>query len=178
MSKLPFFRRAGIGTGLVLLVLLGACQNREVLSLASLRPPVADVPGATRMQIKSEVKVADYPAGDEAPVTIRGLRLQNVEESAYYKYFLGGEKGAAYKLKISIYTDAAGRQKAWSHQYPPFILEAGEPRDWGDGGFIVPGRMGAFGLGRVNVQVEASGAAPELEAVLQLLLQRARRLRQ
>ena len=161
----------------ILCLWLFACSNPSPLSMDKLRPPLEEVPGAHRIEIKSEVDVSDFDA-DNAPVAVAGLRAQNITESAYYKYHLDSPQPAVYKLKLSIYSDAASREQAWARTYPDALLQGVEPRPWGDSGFIMPGKAGAFGLGRVVVNVQASGkAADQLETVLERMHERAKSLK-
>ncbi len=140
-----------------------------------LKPPLAEVPGAERIEIKSEIDVRDF-AEARAPVAVRGLRQLNVVESAYYKYHLGGDAAGSYKLKLSIYGDVASRRQAWALNYPPALREGAQERSWGEAGFVVPGKAGAFAMGRVIAHVELSGAADQLDTVLETLLRRSQAL--
>lgn len=161
----------------VLLLILQSCSAPEALSLAALRPAYSEVEGATSLQVKSVVDVREYPA-DTDVLSVRALRQQQVVESGYFKYHLPGDPGRAYKLKMIIYESAQVCAKAWAHQYPAFIREAGRPRDWGDDGFEVPERMAAFRLGRLSVQVDAVGGGLDPVVLAEQVLARARRLRQ
>lgn len=154
---------------------LGSCQSQEPLSMVQLKPGLGEVPGAARIEIKSEIDVRAFP-DDQAPVAVRGLRQLNVVESAYYKYHLAGSPSGSYKLKLTIYSDEASRRQAWALNYPPQLREGAQDRPWGEAGFVVPGKAGAFGQGRVIAHVELSGAADQLEAVLETLLRRSRQL--
>lgn len=181
MHSLPFggwTRAIGVPCGLMLTAGLGlllACSDSQPLSIAALRLPVEAVPGAVRLEIKSELKDTGA-AGGQVPLAMQALRSQHIVESAYFKYHLGPEKPGSYKVKMSIYTDAGRRAAAWAAKYPPAMLDGTEPRPWGDQGFVVPGRMGAFGLGRVYLQIEAVGEPPGLEALVEAFLERAQAL--
>ncbi len=159
----------------LLLALLLACQGREPLSMLRLKPALSEVPGAQRIEIKSEIDVRAFPQ-DQAPVAVRGLRQLNVVESAYYKYHLAQQPAGSYKLKLTIYSDEASRRQAWALNYPPQLLEGAQDRSWGEVGFVVPGKAGAFAQGRVIAHVESSGSADQLDLVLQTLLRRSQQL--
>jgi hypothetical protein len=153
-----------------------ACTSKAGLSLDALHLPLAQIPHAQRLEIKSEFRASDDQSL-EPPLHIQALRNQNIAETGYFKYHLGPDIKGTYKVKLTIFTGASSRRDAWVRKYPVAVLAATETRDWGEQGFVIPGRLGAFTLGRLNLEVEALGQASELETVMRTFAKKAANLK-
>lgn len=165
------WRQAATISGWLALLTLAACSEPATLTIDSLRLPLSEVPGAQRLEEKSALVVGDQ----QGDVAVTALRRQGISASAYYKYHLAG--GGQYKLKVSIFEDAARRRAAWQRKYPPAVLAGTERRDWGESAFVIPDQVGAFSVGRINLEIEAGGGAKDLDAVLAACARRAAKLR-
>ncbi len=125
-------------TGLLLALLVVACQGREAapLSVVDLRLPADGFPGIVEIVTKTEL-IDDYPAtAQDLPGMVATLRDLGIRSTAYYRYLVDWH-GRRYliKFKINVFKDKAAAARDWRLRYPEAFRERSTALLLGDEGF-------------------------------------------
>lgn len=138
--------------------LLASCTPDSQPHVTALVMPAPDGFGVQVIEHKSLAsQTADAnPAASE----IAFLQHEKISSSAYFKYKLSG--GAAYKVKMNVFTERGAELEHWKRRYGDDLRGQAKPLGNVDEGFELPGRISAFLVGPVMVEILATGGAPRL----------------
>ena len=154
---------------LVIAIGAGAC-SRAPAQITELRLPQDGFPGVVKVDDKSVVQVT---AADDATAVrdrgvMQGLASQKITGTGYWRYWVGDDSARGiYKVRTTLFEDAAASAAAWDRRYAPQALEGSEPLALGDTGFFYKNQVAGFRSGVMIVEIAAEGQAPQLREFIQ-----------
>lgn len=152
--------RSGVAAAafLALAVVLAACATIPPAPVADdLQMPATAFPGIT--EVRNRAFVEDHPTDGAEAVTPEStaLRRAGLTSAAQYRYVLGGEQPALFKVRVDVFRDEATAAAQFRGRHLPQALAMTGPLEAGDDGFIYEDLYAGFRVREVTVEIRADG---------------------
>lgn len=144
--------------------LVCACSRAPAPDVLDLLMPLDQAAGVQRIQHKSVLVPDRRGVGAQSPQDMAALEGQNIQSSAYFKYWLDDKR--AYKVRINVYSDAKARRAGWNRRYPPETLTRADSLGLGETSFLQDDKIGGFASHTALVEISGSKGAKNLEAFI------------
>ena len=118
-------------------VVLAACATIPRAPVADdLKMPATAFPGIT--EVRKRAFVEDHPTDGAEAVTPESaaLRRAGLTSAARYRYALGGDRPAQFKVSVDVFRDEATAARQFRGRHLPQALAMTETLAAGDDGFI------------------------------------------
>ena len=152
-------RPVAVGTAFVAAV-FAACAPVPVAD--ELQMPATSFAGITEVTTRA-FAADDRPEREESvPPETSALRRSDLASAAQYRYRLGGERPAQFKVRIDVFRDEATAVGQFRGRHLPQALAMTERFAAGDDGFIYEDLYAGFRVGPVTVEIRADGPNGQL----------------
>lgn len=140
------------------------CSQSPAPDVLDLMLPKAEDFGVQRIQHKSVLVPDKRGVGAQSAEAMAVLTAQNIQSSAYFKYWLNDKQ--AFKVRINVYSDAKARDASWTLRYPADSLQGTQSLEVGERSFLKADKIGAFAVSNAVVEISSSKGAENLEGFI------------